>query len=93
MHQLEFTTYILNFIIEGENEFDVWLDKGAKETPLMTFNVKKGSKYRFRVISPGFDWCPIEVSVEGHTMTLITTDVDSIEPKKVTSFVMSNSER
>ena len=30
MHQLEFTTYILNFIIEGENEFDVWLDKGAK---------------------------------------------------------------
>ena len=41
------------------------------DTPFATFHVKSGHSYRFRIVSPGFTLCPIQVSVENHTLTLI----------------------
>ena len=64
-----------------------------KTTPFATFNVESGFKYRFRVVSPGFTLCPIQVSVEDHTLTLIASDTGDIEPIEVKSFILHEGER
>lgn len=62
-------------------------------TPYATFLVKSGFRYRFRIVSPGITLCPIEVSVENHTMTLIASDTGSIEPIEVDAFIVHEGER
>ena len=55
------------------NGFGRFATKGINymDTPFATFHVKSGHSYRFRIVSPGFTLCPIQVSVENHTLTLI----------------------
>ena len=67
--------------------------KDGPQTPLATFNVISGNRYRFRIISPGFTLCPIEVSVENHNLTLIASDKGPIEPVEVSSFILQEGER
>ena len=68
-------------------------EQNGLTTPYATFHVKSGYRYRFRITSPGFTLCPIEVSVENHTLTLIASDTNSIEPQEVNSFVVQMGER
>ena len=83
----------------GKNKADTILINGkgrtenGPKTPFATFNVKSGFRYRFRIISPGFTLCPIEVSVENHNLTLIASDTHSIVPMEVTSFIVHEGER
>ena len=56
------------------------------ETPRSIFNVEKGKRYRFRVINSGVQYCPLQISIDHHNMTIIATDGNSIEPIQVTSF-------
>ena len=63
------------------------------KTPFSTFHVRSGFRYRFRVTSPGFTLCPIEVSVENHTLTLIASDTSNLEPVEVNSFILHEGER
>jgi L-ascorbate oxidase len=61
--------------------------------PLQTYTVKKGFRYRFRLINSGVDWCLMTLSVEGHTLTVIASDGSPIEPVEVTSIVSLSGER
>ncbi|KAM3962212.1 uncharacterized protein ACR2FA_003712 [Aphomia sociella] len=58
-----------------------------------TFNVEQGYKYRFRVINAEFLNCPIEMSVDGHNITVIASDGYDLEPIIATSLVTYAGER
>lgn len=61
--------------------------------PYETFNVVKGNRYRFRHINAGFLNCPIQLSIDNHTISAIATDGSDIEPKEVTFLVTYAGER
>lgn len=61
--------------------------------PYEVFNVVKGHRYRFRHVNAGFLNCPIELSIDNHTITAIATDGSSIEPKEATFLVTYAGER
>ena len=88
-----------NILINGKGRID--LDQAAENPtinksnsmPLETFVVKKGFRYRFRMVSPGFTLCPIVMSIENHTLTVIASDDGSDEPLDVESLVIHPGER
>ena len=49
--------------------------------------------FRFRIISNAVMNCPIEVSVSGHSMTVIATDGADIKPRDAKILVVSGGER
>ncbi|CAH1282323.1 unnamed protein product [Diabrotica balteata] len=57
------------------------------------FTVEQGYRYRFRVINAGFLNCPIEMTVDNHTITVISTDGGDIKPIETTSLVTYAGER
>lgn len=40
----------------------------------------QGLKYRFRIINSGFLNCPIELSVDNHTLLVIASDGADLQP-------------
>ncbi|XP_026470768.1 laccase-2-like [Ctenocephalides felis] len=62
-------------------------------TPTARFTVEPGFRYRFRVINAEFLNCPIEISVDNHTMTVISTDGFDTQPVEVESLVTYAGER
>ena len=44
------------------------------ETPRSVFHVQKGKRYRFRIINSGVQYCPLQVSIDQHFLTIIATD-------------------
>ena len=50
-----------NLLINGKGRKVKFGDNEEFSTPTEVFHVEKGSRYRFRVISPGFTLCPIQV--------------------------------
>ncbi|XP_046614059.1 laccase-1-like [Neodiprion virginianus] len=63
------------------------------KTPLATFVVKESVRYRFRVINAGFLNCPIEISIDNHTIYVISTDGNDIQPVEAESLVTYAGER
>lgn len=61
--------------------------------PYETFSVVKGNRYRFRHINAGFLNCPVQISVDNHTLTAIATDGNDIMPQEVTFLVTYAGER
>ena len=61
--------------------------------PYEVFNVVKGHRYRFRHVNAGFLNCPIELSIDNHTITAIATDGNSVDPKEATFLVTYAGER
>ena len=61
--------------------------------PLATFYVTFGSKYRFRVASPGFTLCPVLVSIDDHELLIIASDTGPVQSQKVKSFIIYGGER
>ena len=55
-------------------------DNETYVTPRAVFKVKKGSKYRFRVISSAFGICPFQFSIDQHNLTVIASDNHYIDP-------------
>lgn len=62
-------------------------------TPLATFTVTAGGRYRFRTINAGFLNCPVEISIDQHNITVIQTDGYYFEPVEVSSLVTYAGER
>lgn len=68
-------------------------DPDSALVPYEVFNVAKGSRYRFRHVNAGFLNCPIEFSIDNHTITAIASDGNSIEPIEATFLVTYAGER
>ncbi|KAL8596343.1 hypothetical protein ACOMHN_067034 [Nucella lapillus] len=62
-------------------------------TPYAEFKVKAGTRYRFRVISAAIMNCPIQFSIDGHTLIVIASDGSSFDPIVVDSFNIFAGER
>lgn len=68
-------------------------DDDSAFIPYEKFNVVKGYRYRFRHVNAGFLNCPIEISIDNHTIIAIASDGNSIEPREVTFLVTYAGER
>ncbi|KAL3872010.1 hypothetical protein ACJMK2_039981 [Sinanodonta woodiana] len=49
-------------------------------TPRAVFSVTSGMRYRFRLIGNGVVNCPLQVSIDNHTLKVISSDGVDIEP-------------
>nr|ATI08981.1 laccase I [Monochamus alternatus] len=82
-------------LVNGLGRF-VEFDDGSNSTvyiPTARFKVEQGYRYRFRVINAGFLNCPIEISVDNHTIKVISTDGSDVAPTDATSLVTYAGER
>ncbi|KDR11749.1 laccase-1-like isoform X2 [Zootermopsis nevadensis] len=61
--------------------------------PYAVFRVSRGKRYRFRLVGGTCTVCPSQVSVESHSLLLIATDGNPIEPVRVDSIVLYPGER
>ena len=62
------------------------------ETPLKSYHIKSGEKYRFRVIHPGTVF-PLRVSTDGHMLSIISMDGYNVVPMSFESFIINPGER
>ncbi|XP_035891289.1 laccase abr2 isoform X1 [Anopheles stephensi] len=66
----------------------------SQHIPLSVFHVDKGRRYRFRLINAEFLNCPVELSIENHNLTVISSDGFGIQPlEDLGSFVSYAGER
>ncbi|KAJ8920457.1 hypothetical protein NQ315_005325 [Exocentrus adspersus] len=82
-------------LVNGLGRFKEFIDEfnTTVYTPTARFKVKQGYRYRFRVINAGFLNCPIEISVDNHTIKVISSDGSDIAPVDATSLVTYAGER
>lgn len=69
------------------------LVEDAELIPLHVFVVQAGKRYRFRLINAEFLNCPMALSIDNHTMTMIASDGSEFVPIVVDSFVSYAGER
>ena len=62
-------------------------------TPYHTFHVQQGRRYRFRVISNGILNCPIQFSIDNHTIIVIASDGNPFQPIELQSLNLFAGER
>ncbi|GBP81799.1 Laccase-1 [Eumeta japonica] len=68
-------------LINGLGRFHVFNSTtGATYMRAARFNVEQGFRYRFRVINAEFLNCPIEMSFDGHNITVIASDGHDLVP-------------
>lgn len=65
----------------------------SEKMPLHVFHVQKGKRYRFRLINAEFLNCPMELSIDNHTMVVISSDGYEFEALEVDAFVSYAGER
>ncbi|XP_055636865.1 uncharacterized protein LOC129775791 [Toxorhynchites rutilus septentrionalis] len=66
----------------------------SEHIPLKVFYVEQMKRYRFRLINAEFLNCPVELSIEGHNMSVIASDSFDINPvDDLASFVSYAGER
>lgn len=75
------------------NKRFVKFSEESKVIPFHTVNVTQGKRYRFRLINAEFLNCPMELSIDNHTVTVLASDGYDIEPVEVSSFVSYAGER
>ncbi|XP_077987804.1 uncharacterized protein LOC144442357 [Glandiceps talaboti] len=49
-------------------------------TPREVFSVEQGKRYRFRMMSNAITFCPMQVSVDNHTLLVIASDGNPFDP-------------
>ncbi|XP_037083792.1 laccase-1-like isoform X2 [Pollicipes pollicipes] len=67
--------------------------RNSSHTPLTEYVVDKGLRHRLRLVSNGVMNCPLEVSVDGHRLTVIASDGSDVEPVETDSLVIYAGER
>ncbi|KAH8376771.1 hypothetical protein KR093_001265, partial [Drosophila rubida] len=64
-----------------------------EQIPHQVYHVRRGFRYRFRIVNAEYLNCPIVVSVDNHTLTAINSDGYDIEAMEVGSIVTYSGER
>lgn len=62
-------------------------------TPLEVFRVRKGRRYRFRLINAMSHVCPVALEVERHSLRIIASDSFDLQPATVESLISNSGER
>ncbi|XP_066994423.2 uncharacterized protein [Anabrus simplex] len=87
-HHSNGTNKPVSLLVNGKG----WVG-GLRDIPAATFTVEQGYRYRFRLINAGFLNCPIEISVDNHTILVISSDGQDFRPVEATSLVSYAGER
>lgn len=56
-------------------------------TPLETFTITPGRRYRFRMINSFATVCPAQITIQGHPLVLIGTDGEPVHPVVVNTII------
>lgn len=68
-------------------------NESTSDWPRARIDVTYGARYRFRFINAGIGYCPLEVSIANHSITIISLDGNPVEPFQVASFFILAGER
>ncbi|XP_069128829.1 uncharacterized protein [Argopecten irradians] len=85
-----------SMLINGKGAHRFFYDNEQHEnitTPYEVFNVEHGRRYRFRIINNGLLYCPIQVSVDNHSLHVIASDGSPFHPIDVQSLNIFSGER
>lgn len=87
-----------NILINGKGRYiDLTHNELEKKewvhTPYEIFTTEKGKIKRFRLINSGFLNCPMEVSIDNHSLIAIASDGHYIDPISVDSITLYAGER
>lgn len=91
--KLEKTYSVVTNTKQKRSVDDMKADIETESTPYEVYNLHKGSRYRFRTINSGFLNCPLEISIDNHTLVVIASDGHYFEPITVDSLVTYAGER
>ncbi|XP_060065140.1 uncharacterized protein LOC132545474 [Ylistrum balloti] len=95
-HQAHGDNKPASMLINGRGAHRVFYNSERSEnitTPYEVFNVEHGRRYRFRIISNGILNCPIQLSVDNHTLRVISSDGNPFQPIDVESINIFAGER
>lgn len=84
-----------SLLVNGRGKYKTFRDEfdNAFYTPRAQFNVTRGYRYRFRLCSSTNYICPVQFSIDNHSLLVIATDGNPVEPYRVDSIVLNSAER
>ncbi|KAG5670510.1 hypothetical protein PVAND_000769 [Polypedilum vanderplanki] len=82
-----------SLLINGKGQFRDPNTGFMTNTPLEVFTMTPGKRYRFRSITAFYSVCPAQLTIEGHTMTIIATDGEPVHPVNVNTIISFSGER
>ncbi|KAF3429633.1 hypothetical protein E2986_09965 [Frieseomelitta varia] len=74
-------------LINGKGQFRDPNTGFMTNTPLEIFTITPGRRYRFRLINSFGSVCPSQITFEGHTLTIIATDGEAVQPVAVDTII------
>lgn len=74
-------------LINGKGQFRDPNTGFMTNTPLEIFTMTPGRRYRFRMINAFSTVCPAQLTIEGHTLTVIATDGEPVHPVNVNTII------
>ncbi|RZF37807.1 hypothetical protein LSTR_LSTR007169 [Laodelphax striatellus] len=80
-------------LINGKGQFQDPNTGYRTNTPLETFTITPGRRYRFRVINSLASVCPAQLTIQGHPLILIATDGEPVHPVVVNTIISFSGER
>ncbi|XP_060863791.1 uncharacterized protein LOC132940296 [Metopolophium dirhodum] len=82
-----------SLLINGKGQFTDPNTGFSTNTPLETFTITPGRRYRFRMINALASVCPAQITIQGHPLVLIATDGEPIQPVVVNTIISFSGER
>ncbi|XP_061164932.1 uncharacterized protein LOC133173878 [Saccostrea echinata] len=84
-----------SMLINGKGTFQAFtnVDNTTLYTPREMLSVEQGKRYRIRLISNGLLECPIQFSIDNHSLIIIATDGFPVQPITVQSLTVFAGER
>lgn len=76
-----------SMLINGKGQFRDPNTGFMTNTPLEIFTITPGRRYRFRMINAFSSVCPAQVTIEGHGLTIISTDGEPVHPAQVNTVI------
>uniref|UniRef100_A0A336LRE1 CSON012189 protein n=1 Tax=Culicoides sonorensis TaxID=179676 RepID=A0A336LRE1_CULSO len=62
-------------------------------SPIEVYKVVAGSRYRFRFINSASHVCPVQIQIQNHNLTVISTDSFDVRPEEVNTLITTSGER
>lgn len=63
------------------------------QVPIEVFRVKKGKRYRFRIVNSVSHACAVSLEIQGHSLTVLSSDSFDIQPVTVEKIISNAGER
>ncbi|XP_066596700.1 uncharacterized protein [Prorops nasuta] len=82
-----------SILLNGKGRYVNYYDGKVFSSELEKYEVQRGKRYRFRIISAVVISCLIKISVVQHPLTVIAIDGNDIEPVTVDQVVLNSGDR